>query len=75
MLKVYYKGKMRRILSIQVCDNNGELRDVTAWYDKNKRKIWPDDSARSNALRVKLPERGTEAWAYWVHAVDALRTL
>ncbi len=75
MLKVYYKGKMRRILSIQVCDNKGGLRDVTAWYDKNKRKIWPDDSARSNALRVKLPEKGTEAWAYWVHAVDALRTL
>lgn len=75
MLKVYYKGKMRRILGIQLCDETGVLRDVTAWYDVNKRKIWPDDSARSNALRVKLPERGTEAWAYWVHAVDALRTL
>lgn len=75
MLKVYYKGKMRRILGIQVCDETGVLRDVTAWYDVNKRKIWPDDSARSNALRVKLPEKGTEAWAYWVHAVDALRTV
>lgn len=70
MLKVYYKGKMRRILGIQVGD-----RQVSAWYDVNKRKIWPDDSARSNALRVKLPEKGTEAWAYWVHAVDALRNL
>lgn len=70
MLKIYYKGKLRRILGIQVGD-----KQVAAWYDVNKRKIWPDDSARSNALRVKLPERGTEDWAYWVHAVDALRTL
>lgn len=70
MLKIYYKGKMRRVLSMQ-----RGYDDIAAWYDKNKRKIWPDDSARSNALRVTLPEKGTEEWAYWVHAVDALRTV
>lgn len=70
MLRFYYKGKMRRLWGCQV-----GVADVAEIYDVNKRKIWPDDSARSNALRVKLPERGTEEWAYWVHALDAVRNL
>lgn len=68
MLKIYYKGKLRRILLMQ-----RGYAEIGSWHDAKKVKIWPDDSARSNALRVKLPEKGTEAWAYWVHAVDAVR--
>lgn len=70
MLKIYYKGKMRRILSMQK-----GYADIKAWHDAEKKQIWPDLKAKGNSLRITLPEKGTEEWAYWVHVVDALRTI
>lgn len=68
-MKEYYKGKLRRIVAIY------SGADAVAERWRYGRRVWPDDSARSNALRLQLPAEGTLEWAYWVHAVDAVRTL
>lgn len=70
MAKKFLDAKLRRIVAIIGSDN----RPAVQWWTKGRR-IWPDDSERGNALRVQLPEYGTLEWAYWVHAVDAVRTL
>lgn len=69
-MKKYYHGRLRRVVMLI----GSERRAACDWWH-GERRIWPDDSARSNALRIRLPERGTLDWAYWVHAVEAVRSM
>lgn len=67
MSRIFKDKKLRRIIASFVGNNK---RVVSLWL--GSRRIWPDDSARSNALRFRVPEYGTLDWAYWMHAIDAV---
>lgn len=69
MSEFFDQSKLRQMLMGQV----NKQSVVELW--KGGRRIWPDDSARSNAIRLQLPEYGTLEWAYWQHAIDAVSTL
>lgn len=66
-MKMYHQGKLMRVVDIRI----GNQAVAEKWH--GSRRVWPDDSSRANALRIKLPTKGTEDWAYWVHAIDAVR--
>lgn len=68
-MRILHDLRLRRLLAAFA----GKERIREIWHGKHR--LWPDDSLRANGLRVKLPEVGTEEWAYWVHAVDAVQRL
>lgn len=68
-MRMFHDKKLMRL--VQCFAGKDRVREI--WQGSHR--LWPDDSSRSNALRIELPAYGTAEWAYWVHAMDAVQRL
>lgn len=67
MFYLLVKGRKRRFVGGYV---NGGRRVTEIW--RGDKLIWPSGNS-ARRIRVLLPARGSEEWAYWAHALEATK--
>ena len=67
MFYLLVKGRKRRFVGGSV---NGGRRVTEIW--RGDKLIWPSGNS-ARRIRVLLPARGSEEWAYWAHALEATK--